>query len=52
MPVEMGLADEGGSYPHKGRVDFINNRLNASTGTLQVRATFSNPALRPGGPAC
>ncbi len=42
IPVEMALADEEG-FPHKGVVDFVDNRMNPSTGTIQSRATFSNP---------
>lgn len=42
IPVEMALADEEG-FPHKGVVDFVDNRLNPNTGTIQSRATFPNP---------
>lgn len=49
VPVQMGLADEKGDYPHEGRIDFINNQLDASTGTIQVRGVFPNPALKEGG---
>ncbi|MBU4271294.1 MAG: efflux RND transporter periplasmic adaptor subunit [Planctomycetes bacterium] len=45
FPVEAGLSDEEDRYPHKGKIDFINNRIDPSTGTLQVRGTFSNPSL-------
>ena len=45
IPVEMGLADEGEKYPHDGIVDFINNRIDPTTGTLQIRGVFSNPGL-------
>ena len=45
MPVQMGLANEGQEYPHTGTIDFVNNRVDPSTGTLQVRATFPNPLL-------
>ncbi|EKF76074.1 secretion protein HlyD [Alcanivorax hongdengensis A-11-3] len=47
--VHIGLAGEPG-YPHRGQVDFIDNRLNASTGTLQYRAVVANPAgtFKPG----
>ncbi len=45
FPVEMGLADEGDRYPHAGRIDFVNNQIDPSTGTLQIRGTFSNPSL-------
>src|SRR5262249_43099351 len=42
IPILMGLADEKG-YPHPGTVDFIDNRLDINTGTLQVRGVFPNP---------
>lgn len=47
--VEVGLAGESG-YTHPGMVDFIDNQLNANTGTLQYRAVLPNPegVLKPG----
>lgn len=39
--VAVGLADETG-FPHKGTVDFIDNRLNPATGTIRVRAVLDN----------
>lgn len=39
--VNLGLAHESG-YPHEGYVDFVDNRVNVDTGTIQVRAIFSN----------
>lgn len=45
LAVEMGLADEGNRFPHQGHIDFINNRMDPATGTLQVRGVFSNPLL-------
>ncbi len=39
--VRMGLANETGR-PHEGRVDFIDNRLNAQTGAMRMRASFDN----------
>src|SRR5262249_29711536 len=41
-PVFLGLAHEAGS-PHEGYVDFVNNQVTATTGTLQVRGVFANP---------
>jgi multidrug efflux system membrane fusion protein len=41
MPVQLALADETG-FPHEAYVDFINNRLEAGTGTLQMRASVRN----------
>lgn len=50
LPVEFGLANEGNDYPHAGTVDFINNQIDPSTGTLELRGVFSNPLLTPVGP--
>jgi RND family efflux transporter MFP subunit len=41
VPVLIGLADEQG-YSHQGVLDFEDNRLDPSTGTLRVRAVFDN----------
>lgn len=40
-PVRMGLASEPG-YPHVGRLDFVDNHVDPATGTIRVRAVFSN----------
>ncbi len=40
-PVRMGLANEPG-YPHQGRLDFVDNHVDPATGTIRVRAVFSN----------
>ncbi|MHC5158637.1 MAG: efflux RND transporter periplasmic adaptor subunit [Planctomycetota bacterium] len=37
----VGLADEEG-YPHEGVLNFIDNRLDATTGTAQIRGTVPN----------
>ncbi len=39
--VELALPDESG-YPHRGSVDFTDNRIDISTGTLRVRAIVDN----------
>ncbi len=41
---------DGSTFPHKGRIDFQDNRVERATGTLMLRATFPNPQLilRPG----
>ncbi|HET9823230.1 MAG TPA: efflux RND transporter periplasmic adaptor subunit [Burkholderiaceae bacterium] len=39
--VMVGLADEAG-FPHRGTVDFVDNRLNPATGTIRVRAVLDN----------
>jgi RND family efflux transporter MFP subunit len=48
-PVEMQLANENG-FPRKGFVDFVDNRVDPSTGTIRVRGVFPNKdgLLRPG----
>jgi len=45
----LRLAD-GTVYPHKGSVDFLDNRVDPETGTIEVRAIFPNPegTLLPG----
>ncbi|WP_299579947.1 efflux RND transporter periplasmic adaptor subunit [uncultured Microbulbifer sp.] len=47
--VHIGLAGEKG-YPHTGKLDFIDNRLNSHTGTIQFRAVVANPdgTFQPG----
>jgi multidrug efflux system membrane fusion protein len=49
-PVQLGLANEGDDYPHKGIINFVNNQVDSSTGTIQVRGTFPNPPPPRGGP--
>jgi RND family efflux transporter MFP subunit len=46
---ELELANETG-YPHKGTLDFVDNRIDPATGTLKVRAIFPNAEriLQPG----
>ena len=50
IEIRFGLANEQDQYPHVGQLDFVNNRINASTGTLQMRAIIKNPAPANGGP--
>jgi RND family efflux transporter MFP subunit len=49
IPVWLGLANEDG-FPHRGTVNFIDNQVKASTGTLRVRGVFPNKdeMLSPG----
>ncbi len=44
-PVLMGLADEEG-YPHRGVMDFVDNKLNPQTGAMRGRAVFDNADRR------
>ena len=41
-PIFLGLATEEG-YPHEGEIDFVDNKLDPNTGTIQARGRFPNP---------
>lgn len=43
--VNIGLSDEQG-FPHTGTVDFIDNKVDATTGTVLVRAVVANKDKR------
>jgi RND family efflux transporter MFP subunit len=49
FPVEIGLANEEG-FPHAGIIDFADNKVDRTTGTLRVRGLFENDKeyLTPG----
>src|SRR5579872_6387017 len=49
VPVFARLANETG-WPHEGTLDFVDNELNRSAGTIRVRAVFANGdfAITPG----
>ena len=51
VPVELKLANEA-DYLHQGVINFVENKLDAATGTINVRGTFENkgehPPLAPG----
>jgi multidrug efflux system membrane fusion protein len=40
--IYIGLVDEDG-YPHAGQLDFIDNQVDAATGTIRARAALANP---------
>ncbi len=42
VAVTLKLIDEQG-FPHEGRMDFVNNVIDTSTGTILARAQFKNP---------
>ncbi len=43
VPVQISLSDEGEDvFPHKGVVDFRDNRVDINTGTLRFRAKLDN----------
>ena len=39
--VKVGLANEEG-FPHEGKLEFVDNQLDAQTGSVRMRATFAN----------
>ena len=43
LPVLVGLTNEDG-FPHKGKLDFVDNRLDPGAGTIRVRALLPNPS--------
>jgi RND family efflux transporter MFP subunit len=49
LPVFIGLQGEVG-FPHRGTVDFVDNRANRSNGSFVVRGVFPNPAPPEGQP--
>jgi RND family efflux transporter MFP subunit len=49
LPVLVALADED-NFPHRGTIEFVDNKVDPSTGTIHVRAVLPNPdrLLTPG----
>jgi RND family efflux transporter MFP subunit len=41
LPVALGMANEEG-YPRKGKIDFVDNRVDATNGTVRMRAVLPN----------
>ena len=48
-PIYLALLDEDG-YPHRGHMDFVDNRVDPNTGTMRGRAILANEdgLLTPG----
>jgi len=49
VPVALGLATDKG-FPHQGTINFVDNQINPSTGTLRLRGVVPNAdeILTPG----
>ncbi|MEO5823718.1 MAG: efflux RND transporter periplasmic adaptor subunit [Vicinamibacteraceae bacterium] len=45
LPIQMALADEQ-TFPHGGTLQFLDNQLDPSTGTIRGRAVFTNADRR------
>jgi multidrug efflux system membrane fusion protein len=48
LTVMLGLENEDG-FPHKATVNFVNNQVNSTTGSITMRCVFPNPTLIPAG---
>jgi RND family efflux transporter MFP subunit len=42
LPVELKLLGES-AFSHEGRMDFVDNAIDRSSGTIRARAVFANP---------
>jgi multidrug efflux system membrane fusion protein len=45
LPIAVGLANEPG-FPHIGRLEFVDNRVDPQTGTVRMRAVLDNRSGR------
>ena len=50
IPVSWRLQGEDG-FPHQGTINFVNNQVNPTTGSILVRGVFPNPLPKAGRPA-
>jgi len=42
VPIKLKLINEP-AFSHKGKMDFVDNAIDRSTGTIRARAVFANP---------
>jgi RND family efflux transporter MFP subunit len=42
LPVKLKLLDES-TFSHEGKMDFVDNAIDRSSGTIRARAVFANP---------
>ncbi len=42
VPIRMGLGNDD-EFPNEGFVNFVDNRVDPTTGTMRIRGTFPNP---------
>jgi RND family efflux transporter MFP subunit len=42
LPVKLKLIDES-TFSHEGKMDFVDNAIDRSSGTIRARAVFANP---------
>jgi RND family efflux transporter MFP subunit len=41
IPAQMGLANQTG-FPHEGKIDFVDNEISTTTGSIRARGIFDN----------
>lgn len=41
--IYMGMGQDGEDYPYIGKIDYVDNQVDPTTGTLQMRGAFPNP---------
>jgi RND family efflux transporter MFP subunit len=41
IPAQMGLANQEG-FPHTGMIDFVDNEISTTTGSIRARGVFTN----------
>jgi multidrug efflux system membrane fusion protein len=46
LKVMLGLQNED-SFPHTATINFVNNQVNSTTGSITIRGVFANPKLIP-----
>jgi multidrug efflux system membrane fusion protein len=46
LHVLLGLQNEDG-FPHEATINFVNNQVNSTTGSITMRGVFPNPRLLP-----
>lgn len=49
IPAQMALANQDG-FPNQGKIDFVDNEISATTGSIKARGVFPNPGrlMSPG----
>jgi len=47
LPLEVGVTSDEG-YPHAGKIDFRENKVDIGTGTVRMRGRIPNPRIPPG----
>lgn len=45
MNIEMKVSNEEG-FPHKGKLDFVDNQVDTETSTVELRGVFPNPDMK------